>query len=141
MDPLAIQNRQELAEFIRGRDDDELGDYLTELSVPAVLRSVFEGMAHGYLPKEGPREPVVVQWDIQDLDRKYHTWQNVASREGFTFQEGAVKEAAVTLRTELVPFVRLMAGELRGIQALSSGAVKLKGDVQMALEMEGWFAD
>jgi SCP-2 sterol transfer family len=139
VDPFGIKDHRELAAFLKDKDDDELVETLIDLGVPRVLRAIFEGMARNYMPMEGPREPAVVEWQIRDTARTDHDWQIVASRKGFTILAEPTADPDVVLRIDLVPFVRLMARDLRGIEALSSGALKLKGDLQLAIEMEAWF--
>jgi SCP-2 sterol transfer family protein len=141
IDPLTIRNRHELADFLRDRDQEELTTTLTQLGTRKVLQAVFDGMARGYLPEQGPRERAVVQWEIRDPEHGYQTWQTIASREGLVVLPEAGEVPDVTLRVELVPFLQIMAGTMRGIEALSAGTLRLKGNLQLAMEMEGWFED
>lgn len=139
-DPFTMRDHHDLAAFIKDKDDDELAATLTDLGIHQVLRAIFDGMAGNYLRAEGPREPVVVEWQIRDPARTDHAWQLTASREALTILPEPQAEPDVVLRMDLVPFVRLMARDMRGIEALSSGALKLKGNLQLAIEMEAWFA-
>lgn len=139
--PLTIRYPTDLADVLAGRDEDDLGAYLTELGAAEVLRAVFTGMVNVYRPEAGPRERSVVQWEIQDPQHGWHTWQTAASREGLTARSGAAEEPDLTLRVELVPFLRIAARELRGLEVLCSGIVKLKGSLRLAVEMEAWFPD
>jgi hypothetical protein len=141
IDPITIRNRHELAEFLQDRDEEELTTTLTDLGTRDVLKAVFEGMARGYVPAQGPRERAVVQWEIRDPEHGYQTWQTAASREGFVVLPAAGEIPDVTLRVELVPFLRIMAGTTRGIEALSAGTLRLKGNLELAMEMEAWFED
>lgn len=138
--PLEIQNRHQLAGFLAGRTDDEIAAIVAELGFGRVLETIFHRMVDEYLPAEGPRDRSVIQWDVEGPDGMYLTWQNFASREGLTVAPGDAEEPDVTLRIEMLPFLGLMAGTLRGIEVLSAGTLRLKGSLQLAMEMEAWFA-
>jgi SCP-2 sterol transfer family len=137
--PLDIRTREELAEFLTGRTDEEIAEIAVNLGLSRVLETVFAGMREEYDPADGPRQRAVVQWEIQAPDRQVYNWQNVASREGFFATADCPEQPDVTLRVELVTFLQLMAGMSRGIEALSSGRLKLKGDLNTAMEIEAWF--
>jgi len=137
--PLAIENKQQLAEFLAGKDDDEIVTAIDEMGFSQVLEKVFDEMVREYVCAEGPRDLSVVQWEIEGSDGKYAIWQNMASREGLTATPGDAEEPDVTLRMELPAFLGLMAGTLRGIEVLSAGTLKLRGDLQLAMEIEAWF--
>ena len=139
--PFAIRRPTDLSEILAGKDEDEIARYVTDVGVEEFLRAVFDGMADAYQRYAGPREPSVVQWEIQDPRRGLHTWQMAASREGLTVRSGAAGDPDLTLRLDLVPFLRIAARELRGLEVLCSGIVKLKGSLRLAVEMEAWFPD
>ena len=56
-----------------------------------------------------------------------------------TTAAGSERPATVTLSLSLPNFLRLIAGELNGMQAFMSGALKLKGDMMLAQTMQTWF--
>jgi hypothetical protein len=141
IDPLGLRTRDELAAFLADKSDDDLDDMATNLGIDKVLQAVFDGMALEYVPSEGPRERVIVEWSIIGPDHRIHTWHNDISRDGFAASPSASngEPPDVGLRVDLAPFLRLMGGTLRGIEALSAGTLKLKGNIELAMEMEAWF--
>jgi predicted lipid carrier protein YhbT len=139
-DPLLITTGAELAEFLARHDEEQLREVLASVGIPDILRVVFAVSAAVYRPETGPAEAALVRWEIQDPDRGSHAWCMTASRDGLQADPEAKAEPDVTLRTDVMTFLRLMARDIRGIEALSSGKLELDGDIQLALEMEGWFA-
>ena len=139
LDPLSLRTRDELAAFLVDKTDDDLDAMANNLGIDKVLKTVFDGMALEYVPSEGPRERVIVEWSIFGPDRRMHIWQNDISRDGFSATPSATDQPDVALRVDLAPFLRLMGGTVRGIEALSAGTLKLKGNIELAMEMEAWF--
>lgn len=139
VNPLEITSREELAAFIRERRDEELDKVAVSVGVGEILARVFDQMSRDFDPEAGPREQVVVQWDIDGPDGRTHVWQLVARPEECSAVEGAPHAPQVTFRLRLVTFLKLVTGLVPGLKALATGKLKLKGDLVLATSVEGWF--
>jgi hypothetical protein len=139
VDPTQINDREELAEFLTGRDDGEINQIALDVGVAGILSRVFEQMAQDFDPGNGPRDDVVVRWDIRGPDGLVHTWRMVARPDGCSVEEGQPHEPRVTLKVSLVVFLKLVTGLISGMRALSTGKLKLKGDLMLATSIDKWF--
>jgi hypothetical protein len=139
VDPTQIKDRDELAAFLAGRDDREIDQVALDVGVVGILARVFEQMARDFDPGNGPRDDVVVQWDVSGPDGRVHTWQMVARPDGCSVVEGALGKPRVTLRVGLVTFLKLVTGLVSGMRALSTGKLKLRGDLMLATSIDKWF--
>jgi putative sterol carrier protein len=55
--------------------------------------------------------------------------------------KGAAESPRVTLALNLPDFLRMMTGELNGMQAFTSGRLKISGDLMFSQALASWFKD
>lgn len=138
-DPLLITTRDELTEFLRVHNESEINETALRAGVAEVLARVFGQMGRDFDPANGPSGEVVVQWDIRGPDGQVYAWQIAARPDACTVAAGTPKTPKVTLRMSLVTFLRLVTGLTSGLKALSTGKLKLKGDLMLATSIDKWF--
>ncbi len=129
---------QQLAEVVQSLGDDDLLEVLAAQpgGYKASLDQAFEGMAAAYNPAKATRE-AVFQWDVATPEG-VETY-TVRCGDTCTVQHGKAESPTVTLGLSLPDFLRLILGQLDGMQAFMSGKLKLTGDVMLAQVMQSWF--
>lgn len=136
--PLDQDQVQQLAEAVRSLNDEELLQVLAsqEGGYRATLDQAFDGMAAAYDPARASRE-AVFQWHVETPDgvESY----TVRCGDTCTVEHAKAESATVTLGLPLPDFLRLILGQLDGMQAFMSGKLKLTGDIMLAQAMQSWF--
>jgi hypothetical protein len=129
---------QQLAEVVQSLGDDELLEVLVAQpgGYKASLDQAIEGMAAAYNPAKATRE-AVFQWDVATPEG-VETY-TVRCGDTCTVEHGKAESPTVTLGLSLPDFLRLILGQLDGMQAFMSGKLKLAGDVMLAQVMKSWF--
>jgi putative sterol carrier protein len=129
---------QQLAEVVQSLGDDELLEVLVAQpgGYKASLDQAIEGMAAAYNPAKATRE-AVFQWDVATPEG-VETY-TVRCGDTCTVEHAKAESPTVTLGLSLPDFLRLILGQLDGMQAFMSGKLKLAGDVMLAQVMKSWF--
>ena len=130
--------RQELANMIEGRSDEEIAKGVEATGVETTLERVFAGMCEAFLPEKAGPQSAVIQYDVTASGRT-HSYQLKVADGKCQIVKGAAGPARVTLGLGLADFLRLVTGKLNGMQAFMSGKLKLQGDMMFAQTMQGWF--
>jgi len=130
------------AEFnaiVRRIDDDTLNRSMSDaLSRELVLAAVFREMPARMRTDRTARERTVVRWRIGDPAA---VWTVVVDLGGCTTHSGPTDEIPdVTVELEMVPFLRLIAGQVGGFALTATGRLRIKGNLLLARKLEDWFA-
>jgi putative sterol carrier protein len=136
--PLDQDQVQQLAEAVQSLNDEELLEVLgsQEGGYRATLDQAFDGMAAAYNPAKATRE-AVFQWDVTTPDG-VETY-TVQCGETCTVEHAKAESPTVTLGLSLPDFLRLILGQLDGMQAFMGGKLKLSGEIMLAQAMQSWF--
>jgi putative sterol carrier protein len=134
-----IGSREELAEMIQGKSDDEVNAGVAERGTDKVLGQIFDYMARQFQPDRAAGQSAVIGWDVTAPDGT-HSWQLKVADGACTAQPAGDEAARVTLGMTLPDFLRFVTGQLDGMQAFMSGKLKLSGDMMFAQSMQAWFA-
>jgi putative sterol carrier protein len=129
---------QQLAEAVQSLGDEELLQVLASQpgGYRATLDQAFDGMAAAYNPAKATRE-AVFQWDVTTPDG-VETY-TVQCGETCTVEHAQAESPTVTLGLSLLDFLRLILGQLDGMQAFMGGKLKLSGEIMLAQAMQSWF--
>lgn len=133
-----ITSPDQLRELVKGRSDEEIAQGVQSQGVDAVLDQVFEGMKDAFDPSRAAGQSAVMQYDV-DAPDGVKTYQVVVDDGACAIEKGGQKDPRVTLQINLPNFLRLVSGELNGMQAFMSGQLKVTGDVMFAQTMQNWF--
>jgi len=134
-----VSSASELAAQVKGRSDEEiLEDILDQPGVDAVLDGVFRGMAEAFLPKAAQGQAAVIQYDIT-VPAGLMSYQLDVKDGVCSLTRGTEKSPRVTLGLSLADFLRLVTGDLDGMQAFMSGKLKLSGDLMFSQTIQTWF--
>lgn len=132
-DPRAL-----LQDAVKGQDDDALEQFAENLGgVEGFLDLTFQGMTQAL--DSANAQDAVIGWEIVHGD-DVHTYKVAISGGEATAERGDPTDARVTLRLSLPNYMRLIAGELDGMQAFMSGGLQLKGDMMFAAQIQQMFA-
>ena len=135
---------KEFAALIKGKSDDQIYDALAASSagIPNELGSLIDDLASSmeaaFDPSSAAGQTAVIQYDITTPEGPY-SFQLSVKDGTCTKTRDSDEKARVYLALSLPNFLRLVSGNLTGQQAYFSGALKVGGDVVLAIELENWF--
>lgn len=106
-------------------------------AMPTVDRvhASLDDLAERFLPTEGPAHPVTYALRIAGLGG--HTIHVTPQR--CHVAPGQPRRADATLRTDPATWLDLVAGRVDGIRAFTSGRLQVRGDLQLAVQLETMF--
>src|ERR1019366_3593477 len=136
VDIAAVNDRVGLADAIAGKSDEEINRSLTGRSALVVSR-VAERMKGYFMPEKGPRQRVVIQYQVKSPDGVLPFQVTLADGQ-CDVQEGVAERATLTLNMTLPNFLRLASGKLGGLTAIVTGRLDVSGDVLLAPKVPSW---
>ena len=132
-----ITSVTDLARAIDGRSDDQINAD-SQGQYEQTCRRIADGMKERFRPENADGATAVIQYDVKAPDA-IHTFQLDVANDKCEVSSGAAAPARVTLALSFPDFLRLVSGELDGMQAFFSGRLKVSGDVMFAQKMQSWF--
>lgn len=133
-----IGSREDLANMIQGKSDDEINAGVAELGTEKVLGQIFEFMASSFQPDKAAGQSAVIGWDITSPEGT-HNYQLKVADGACSAGLSSGDAARVSLGMALPDFLRFVTGQLDGMQAFMTGKLKLAGDMMFAQSMQAWF--
>jgi len=135
---MAQPQTNDVGRLIEGLSEQEIIAEVQRRGVDTVLGWVFGLIAAAFIPEAAAVESAVVQFDVTAPDGVHSYLLRFADHKCVVLK--ATGEAArLTISLALPVFLRIIAGELDGMQAFVDGRVRLSGDVLLAQAMRGWF--
>jgi len=131
MSPEAFQ------EMVKGKSDEELLAGFKG-SEEQVLDGTFDSMKDAFDPSKAAGITAIIQYDI-DTPNGLMCYRLKIDNGTCSIEKGAANDPRVTLALNLPNFVRLMTGELDGMQAFMSGKLKVSGDIMFSQNIASWF--
>ncbi len=129
----------ELIEFLNGHSDGEVTALANSFGVDVVLARVLSGMRDRFRSDQAEGLDAVVRWDIRAGDET-HTFHMAVKDGGLSVAMGPPADPPrVMLGLDLPDFLRLIVGQLDGMQAFMSGRLRLSGDMLFASNIDRWF--
>ena len=128
----------QLAELIKGLSDEELKKQIADLGEDEVLKNIFQGMQEAFKPEKAQGVNSTIQYDVE-TDAGTKTWSVKFEDGTCVTSEGPATDPRLTLKVDLVDFIRLIFGQADGTQLFMSGKMKLQGDMMFAMQMQGFF--
>jgi len=133
-----ITTRDDLAELIEGRTDDDIVEVVTTLGVDAVLAQIAQAMVDRFDAERAAGDAALIQWDVVAADGIHSFHLDVADG-ACTTGAGPADSPRVAIQLALVDFLRLIAGKLEAMGAFMAGKLKITGDLMFAQTMQVWF--
>ncbi|MET8654398.1 SCP2 sterol-binding domain-containing protein [Nocardia aurea] len=107
------------------------------MSRTVVLHAVFDEMPRRLIGDRVDGVDSVVCWRIGE---PVDMWTVVVANSRCTVHQGNPGlEPTVTLELGMVPFLRMIAGQMGGMALLVTGNLRIKGNMMTARKMEKWF--
>ena len=130
--------REVLAEGIKDKSDEEILGLMKEMSgsVEGGLDMVFDGMAQALNPERA--QDCIIGYDLAE-DGTQHRYAVIVKDKKCTYEKRDPSDARVTLALTVPDFLRLISGQLDGMQAFMTGKLKLRGDMMFAQQMQRMF--
>lgn len=129
--------REQLAEAIKGRSDDEiLAGLESQGGVEAVLDMTFDGQKTALNPDKA--QDVVIGYELSAAGKTY-PYAVVIKDKAANIEKREPSDARVTMVLTVPDYLRLISGQLDGMQAFMSGKLKLKGDMMFAQQIQTMF--
>ena len=130
---------EEFKQAFSAKTDEEISA-LTKDNEEALLDGLFDSMQAAFDPSAAGSQSAVIQYAIDSPAGEMNYNLNVADG-ACEVAKGAAENARVTLALNLPDFLRMMTGELNGMQAFTSGRLKISGDLMFSQSLASWFKD
>lgn len=135
-----MSQASEIGHALKGRSDDEILAWIRSVGGSAVfLKQAFWGMREGFQADRAAGQSAVIRWDIATPERSVITYELEVTDGECMVSRGARSEPRVVLGMTLPDFLRLVTGSLDARDALSTGKIKIEGDMALAHELSEWF--
>lgn len=129
--------RAMLQEAVKGKSDDEIIEFLSNTGgVEQVLDMTFEGMKTALKPEAA--QDCVIGYSLTQGGNT-HNYAVVIKDKQCTYEKREPSDARVTLGLSVPDYLRLISGELDGMQAFMQGKLKLTGDMMFAQQIQTMF--
>jgi putative sterol carrier protein len=106
--------------------------------VDGVLDKVFAGMVESFNPARAAGQQAVVQFEINAPDGTREYAMRVADGR-CEIDRGRAESPRVTIQVGLADFLRLITGNVNGMQLFMTGKIKVRGDLFFAQTYQSWF--
>ena len=120
------------------KDDVEAAIQALPGGVDAFLDGVFARMREAFNPAKAGSQSADVQYELNTPDGPRSYVMRVADGTAGV-ERGTSATPKVTLKMDLVDFLKLITGKLSGMQAYMTGKLKASGDLFFAQTYQSWF--
>ena len=128
----------EVTRLVEDRSDEQVISEAQKRGVDNLLTWVFGLIADAYIPGSAIVETAIVQFDVTAPDG-VHSYQLEFTDDKCIVLKANGEAARLTISLALPIFLRIVGGELDGMNCFVNGKLRLAGDVLMAQAMRGWF--
>ena len=130
--------REMLAEAVKGKSDEEILSFAEGLGgTEQFLDLTFDGMKQALNPDAA--QDCVIAYELTKDDATYAYTVKVQDNTCDVEKGTAAPDARVTLGLSVADYMRLISGNLDGMQAFMQGKLKLKGDMMFASQIQRMF--
>ena len=134
VDPQNLSPEQ-FIELVKTASDEQIVEAMHSAGTEQSLEGILTGMAESYV---GGTHDADIQWVVTD-DGTEHKWGLAVHGGKAEAKQGEIDSPKVTLTTDLVNFVKMIAGVTNGTALFMSGKLKLSGDMMFAMQIESMF--
>jgi putative sterol carrier protein len=126
-----------LQEAVKGKSDAEIMEFVGNLGgAESMLDVTFEGMKSALNPDKA--QDCIIGYELTDAGNTF-PYAVIIKDKQCTYEKRDPSDARVTLGLSVPDYLRLISGELDGMQAFMQGKLKLKGDMMFAQQIQGMF--
>lgn len=134
---MADDPRALLQEAVKGKSDEEINELLQNMGgVEQMLDMTFEGMRDALNPDAA--QDCVVGYSLTEGGNTYN-YAVIIKDKACAVEKREPTDARVTLGMTVPDYLRLISGELDGMQAFMQGKLKLQGDMMFAQQIQTMF--
>ena len=134
---MADDPRALLQEAVKGKSDEEILQLLKDSGgVEQTLDMTFEGMKEALNPDAA--QDCVIGYSLGEGATTYN-YAVVIKDKTCTYEKREPSDARVTLGMSVPDYLRLISGDLDGMQAFMQGKLKLQGDMMFAQQIQTMF--
>jgi putative sterol carrier protein len=129
---------EEFARMVAAATDEQIVHAVHAGGTEPTLNRVFEGMQSRFVPDRAVGVDAEIQFAIHDDGNEYA--HLVSIHDGTcSVAPATVEDPKVTLATDLVSFLKMVAGKVGGPQLFMTGKLKISGDLFFATRIMGFF--
>jgi putative sterol carrier protein len=121
-----------------GKADMEAAVQAFPGGVDAFLDGVFARMREAFNPAKAGNQSADVQYELATPDGPKSYFMHVAEGAA-SVDRGTSASPKVTLKLDMVDFLKLITGKLSGMQAYMTGKLQASGDLFFAQTYQSWF--
>jgi putative sterol carrier protein len=129
---------EDFAQLVAGASDEQIAEVARSVGASATLDRVFDGMRERFLPDRARGENADIQFVVADEGTE-HPYLVRIHEGACTIDQSRAQDAKVILSTDLVSFLKLVAGKVGGPQLFMTGKMKVSGDLLFATRIMGFF--
>ena len=134
---MADDPRALLQEAVKGKSDEEVTQLLATMGgVEQMLDMTFEGMKDALKPEAA--QDCIIGYSLTDGGNTYN-YAVIVKDKKCTYEKREPTDSRVTLGMTVPDYLRLISGDLDGMQAFMQGKLKLQGDMMFAQQMQTMF--
>ena len=129
---------EQFVEMVKAATDEQIVEAVHQAGTKEVLDRTFQGMQEAFDPSKAQGMEAVVQWVVTD-DGQEHPYALKISGGACTLEPGMADSPKTTLTTDLVSFLRIIAGQAQGPSLFMTGKLKVAGDLMFAQQVSTLF--
>jgi len=135
---LSTISPEEFAQMVAAASDEQIVEAVHAVGTGATLDRVFDGMRDRFVPERAKGVEADIQFVIDDEGSEH---AHLVGIHGGACSVGSTQadDPKVTLTTDLVSFLKLVAGKVGGPQLFMTGKLKISGDLFFATRIMGFF--
>jgi putative sterol carrier protein len=107
----------------------------------AVLAGLFNNLRDAFRPHKASGTAAIIDYHISGHDGDQHHWQLAVSDDRCTVSDSGSGNGQVVIMSNFGDYVRIANGTMDPMSALSSGKLRIEGDLQLAVAQLQWFRD
>jgi putative sterol carrier protein len=129
---------EEFKKWAKATSEADIKAQVREAGVETTLDGLFKAMQESFLPERAKGVEAVVQYLVSD-DGKEYAYCLAIKDAACTLTKETAAAAKMTIRIDLVSFLKLAGQAADGMQLYMSGKLKIGGDMMFAQRMAGFF--
>src|SRR6266566_7668475 len=129
---------EQFIQLVQSASDDQIVEAIHGSGTEPTLQQIFAGMQQTFRADRAGDTDADIEWVVVDDGAEY-PWVTAIHGGACEVRPGHAENPKVTLTTDLVNFVKMIAGAANGTQLFMTGKLKLSGDMMFALKIESLF--
>ena len=105
--------------------------------MPLTVAELMEKMPGAFLPEKAQGVDAVIQFKFTGAEAG--EWNATIKDENVAVAQGTHPSPKMTLTADSADYVKIITGELDGMQAFMQGKIKLAGDLNLAMKLMQMF--